>query len=72
MVLQHDRSNDYRRHESDFCRALLHARALQRAADLGNCGVGFILAGDYVCAHVQRLLDTQLDSQCVLALLAWL
>ena len=45
---ERDHRDDYRRDESHACRALLHARALQLDADLGDFCVGAVLAGDYV------------------------
>ena len=68
MAAQHDRRDDDRHHESDFCRALFHARALQRTSGLGDCGVGPVLASDTVRADVQRLLDTRLAFDRILVL----
>ena len=64
---QHDRRPDYRHHQSDVRRALLHARALQFTTDLGDFGGRVVLDGNTVRVHVQRLPDARLDLDSTLA-----
>ena len=68
MAAQYDRRPDYCHRQSDLCRALLHARALQFAAYLGSYGLSAILAGDNVRADFRGLLDPRLAASRLLTL----
>src|SRR6185503_11244835 len=60
VAVQYGRGADHRYRQGHARRAVFHARALQRAFDLGDSRVGAILDGNYVRSYAQRLLYPQL------------